>query len=135
MITDICMTIDEIFPSLPIKRKAEDQGSRDSTPSTPGGRILTQQEFETANRAIWEEASAAQRRKDRVAQGKREQQQNCAKRDDWGLNTSYSLHVVKPTFSPTPEESSASSNAIPNEALPGSNTMDTDTPATDSDTI
>ncbi|KAK0224783.1 hypothetical protein EDD85DRAFT_959505 [Armillaria nabsnona] len=132
-IMDIRATIDEIFPPLPLKRKAESQGSRDGTPPTPGGHVLTQQEFKTANRAVWEEASASQCRKDRMAQGKRDRQQNRIKHDKWGLNASYSLRVVKPTFSPAPEESSTS-NAIPNDALPGSNAMDTDTPAADGDT-
>ncbi|KAK0222120.1 hypothetical protein IW262DRAFT_1296708 [Armillaria fumosa] len=129
MLTDIRPTIDEIFPPLPRKRKAAAQGSREGTPPVPGGRVLTQEEYATATRAVWEEASASHRRKDRIAQGKRERIHNREKRETWGIDNALSLRVRKPTFSPAPDDSQDGSNAIPDDALPGSGAMDTDSPA------
>ncbi|KAK0462190.1 hypothetical protein IW261DRAFT_1428173 [Armillaria novae-zelandiae] len=125
-VTDIRVTIDEIFPPVPLKRKAGAQGSREGTPPVPGGHILSQEEYETATCAVWDEASASHRRKDHIVRSKYERHSNKDKHENWGINTNLSLRVVKPTFSLAPDDSPATSNAIPDDALPGSGAMDTD---------
>ncbi|KAK0460832.1 hypothetical protein IW261DRAFT_1428708 [Armillaria novae-zelandiae] len=128
MLTDICITMEEIFPPLPIKCKAGLQGSREGTPPVPGGHVLTQDEYTTATRAVWEEASASHRQKDHIAEGKHVHMENRDKRSHWDINNVLSLHVPKPTFSLAPDKHLDTSNAIPEDALPGSGAMDTDGP-------
>ncbi|KAK0444958.1 uncharacterized protein EV420DRAFT_1648683, partial [Desarmillaria tabescens] len=120
-LSDIRVTIEEIFPPLPLKRKAEEQGGRESSPAGPSsGQVLTNEEWAMANRAVWAEASASQCRRDRIGYAKKQRQENRSKRDEWGLNTGYSLQVVgPPSLSP-----------VPDDVLPPSNTMEMDTPAT-----
>ncbi|KAK0487168.1 hypothetical protein IW261DRAFT_1558160 [Armillaria novae-zelandiae] len=126
MLTDIRITMEEIFPPLPMKRKAGLQGSREGTPPVPGGCMLTQDEYATATRAVWEEASVSHHWKDRIAKGKRVHMENRDKCSHWGINNALSLHVHKPTFSPAPDEHLDMSNTILEDALPGSGAMDTD---------
>ncbi|KAK0466606.1 hypothetical protein IW261DRAFT_1426747 [Armillaria novae-zelandiae] len=106
MLTDIPITMEEIFTPLPMKRKAGLQGSRE----------------------VWEEASASHCRKDHIAEGKRVCTENRDKCSHWGIDNALSLHVRKPTFSPAPDEHLDTSNAIPEDTLPGSRAMDTDGP-------
>ncbi|KAK0493184.1 hypothetical protein EDD18DRAFT_1108388 [Armillaria luteobubalina] len=123
------LTIDNIFPPLPRKQKVGAQGSREGTPPIPGGHVLMQEEYATATRAVWEEASTSHHRKDHIAQGKHKRIHNREKRETWGIDNALSLHIHKPTFSLAPDKSQDGSNAIPDDALPGSRAMDTDSPA------
>ncbi|KAK0477534.1 hypothetical protein IW261DRAFT_1420843 [Armillaria novae-zelandiae] len=126
LLMDIHVTIDEVFPPLPLKRKALSQGSREGMPPTPGGQVMTDDEFTMATRAIWVEAEASHCCKDRIAQNKCERFQNHGKREDWGIDNAILLRINKLTFSPAPDDSADGSNAIPEDTLPGSMAMDTD---------
>ncbi|KAK0485624.1 hypothetical protein IW261DRAFT_1415590 [Armillaria novae-zelandiae] len=47
------------------------------------------------------------------------------------LGTALSLHAYKTRFSPAPDNNLDGSNLIPDDVLPGSGAMDTDTPASE----
>ncbi|KAK0477546.1 hypothetical protein IW261DRAFT_1565839 [Armillaria novae-zelandiae] len=72
LLMDIHVTIDEVFPPLPLKWKALSQGSQEGMPPTPGGRVMTDDEFAMAMHAVWVEVEASHRCKDCIAQNKRE---------------------------------------------------------------
>ncbi|KAK0467358.1 uncharacterized protein EV420DRAFT_1700684 [Desarmillaria tabescens] len=121
VLSDIRVTIEEIFPPLPLKWKAEEQGGHESSPAgLSSGRVLTNEEWAMANCTVWAEASASQCRRDCISYAKKQHQKNCSKHEDWGLNTGYSLHIIgPPSLSP-----------IPDDVLPPSNAMEMDTPTT-----
>ncbi|KAK0457929.1 uncharacterized protein EV420DRAFT_1480112 [Desarmillaria tabescens] len=81
VLSDICVTIEEIFPPVPLKWKAKEQGGHEISPAGPTGQVLSDQEWAMVNRAVWAEASALQCRRDRVDQAKKHCQENRSKHE------------------------------------------------------
>ncbi|KAK0465734.1 hypothetical protein IW261DRAFT_1427061 [Armillaria novae-zelandiae] len=108
LLTDIRVTIDKVFPPLPLKWKALSQGSREGMLPTPGGQVMTDDKFTMAMCRMGR-GGGFTLRKDHIAQNKCEQFQNHGN-GKIGASTMPFRCINKPTFSPAPDDSADGSN-------------------------